>query len=313
MKVKKHHLGIAIGIIVLVAGISFWLVYNRHQETLWQNGSLAALEGRKVYYGPGKEPFKHPTGITVEEDYIYVVDSDNHRIRMFDKDWTPIRSFGGYGKSLGKLGYPMAVTVNENQQLVVTEVNNGRVQVFSKLGESMGVFPQKASLVPGPSAMTSYNGSKIYIFDRGSQLIRVFDSRGKLLGSIGKDGRKGTPRFVMGMDVTGKGKLLVADSGNRGVRIYSPLGLLEERLMRGYNGVPDLTLPRGIAAINENKFALVDSFARKVFILEKHDGRWESRQLNHNFVLPDSADYRDGKLYVTDRGDSCVVVFDNIR
>lgn len=312
MKVRKLHLGIVCAIIVAVVGISFWL-YNRHQEDLWEKGSPLTLEGRKVYYGPGKEPFKHPTGITVEEDYIYVVDSDNHKIRMFDKDWVQVREFGGYGKALGKLGYPMAVSVTENQQLVVTEVNNDRVQLFSKLGESLGVFPQDPSKVPGPSAMTAYNGSKIYIFDKGSQLIRVFDSSGKFLGSMGNDGRKGALRFVMGMDVTRNGRVLVADSGNRGVRIYSPTGLLEEKLLRGYNGVPVFGLPRGVAAIDENRFALVDAFDRKVYILQKRDGRWEGKPLSHTFVLPDGADYLDGKLYVTDRGDNSVVVFDNIK
>ncbi|HEX5222272.1 MAG TPA: 6-bladed beta-propeller, partial [Verrucomicrobiae bacterium] len=79
--------------------------------------------------GPGE--FNRAEGICVDaQDRIYVADSCNHRIQVFDATGKFLREFGHAGTRLGELSYPYDVAVDRAGNIFVCEFGNSRIQVF---------------------------------------------------------------------------------------------------------------------------------------------------------------------------------------
>ena len=62
--------------------------------------------------------------------YLYVADTDNHRIQKFDSDGTFITKLGIEGTNDGEFKYPHDVAVNSLGYIYVADTNNKRVQIF---------------------------------------------------------------------------------------------------------------------------------------------------------------------------------------
>ena len=107
--------------VVIVAG---WLAFvPSAQEPPYQFVSAWGEKGG----APGQ--FNDPTGIAVAGSEVFVSDSRNGRIQVFDLDGRFKRQFGMPGNELSKLGRPMNLTIYGNE-LYVAEYFNDRVQVF---------------------------------------------------------------------------------------------------------------------------------------------------------------------------------------
>src|SRR5918996_3119858 len=78
--------------------------------------------------GPGR--FDDPTGIAVAGNDIFVADSRNGRIQVFDLEGNFKREFGRPGEGPGELGRPMNLTVHDGE-LYVPEYFNDRIHVFA--------------------------------------------------------------------------------------------------------------------------------------------------------------------------------------
>ena len=62
---------------------------------------------------------------------VFVADSDNHRVLLFDPNGEPLAQIGGRGSGAGKLDSPADVTVDPNGVVYVADCNNHRIQVFA--------------------------------------------------------------------------------------------------------------------------------------------------------------------------------------
>jgi DNA-binding beta-propeller fold protein YncE len=91
----------------------------------------------------GSEPgqLARPRGAALGPDgMLYVADSCNHRVQVFDRDGQFVRSISSEGSEPGQLRYPYDVTVGPKGDVYVAEFGNHRVQRFSPQGEARGVW-----------------------------------------------------------------------------------------------------------------------------------------------------------------------------
>ncbi len=317
MKVK-HLLAIA-ATLVLAAGAAFYWYNRQHEATLWSASMMQKTVGQVTVFGPPKDPFKKPVGVAVDKfGRVYVADSDNHRIRIFDQNWQLVRQFGKLGPGREQFAYPVAVALDSVGEVFVSEIENNRVQVVSNQGKFIRWFPKNKTDLKEPSALCIDGDDQVYVFDRGDQKIKVFDRDGNFIRDIGlginqPGGLNQHFRFVMGLAVLKDGPLVVSDSGNRCVKIFDPKnGKLQEEIKGNMVNLLVFQLPRGVAPIGKDKFAVVDTLARKVYVISHKSQGWQAAPLKYDFVLPDGVAYYQGKLYVTDRGSDSIEMFSGI-
>ena len=70
-------------------------------------------------------------GVSVDDQgYIFVSDSGNNRIQIFNPDGTFLRAFGRWGASTGEFKGLEGIAVNSKGNILVADRENHRVQMF---------------------------------------------------------------------------------------------------------------------------------------------------------------------------------------
>ena len=104
--------------------------------------------------GSADSQFILPTGVAVNPSTgnVYVADTQNNRIQVFDSNGTFITKFGSGGSGDGQFFGPVGIAVNPlTGSVYVVDQANSRVQVFDSAGTFITKFgsvaPATASLV----------------------------------------------------------------------------------------------------------------------------------------------------------------------
>lgn len=180
---------------------------------------------RNLRAGP---PFNRPTAVAVADDgEVFVSDGyGNARVHRFGADGTLLASFGEPGDRPGELRTPHCVCLDRTGRVLVADRGNERVQVFSREGGLLAVWPaQRPNAVTalpddtiwiGHSAWnvgnTSWVRGKITSFEPA--FVSVHDADGTLLATVGGGPDPCAPgNFVTahGIAVDARGDLYVAD------------------------------------------------------------------------------------------------------
>ena len=79
----------------------------------------------------GETKLNCPHDVAIDSnDTIYVCDTDNHQICIFNSQGELLRSFGTKGKLPGQFEHPYGIAVDKSGLIYVSDRNNGRVQIF---------------------------------------------------------------------------------------------------------------------------------------------------------------------------------------
>lgn len=125
--------------------------------------------------------FDRPQCLIVNaENILWVADSHNHCIKLFDlNDPEPrlVRSFGQFGTQPGQLHSPYGLVFDRDGTLLVAEHGNHRVQRFSLEGRSLDVWGEPGS-GPGqfynPWALDIDSQGAIHVVDTMNHRVQVF-------------------------------------------------------------------------------------------------------------------------------------------
>ncbi|CAI8052177.1 E3 ubiquitin-protein ligase TRIM71, partial [Geodia barretti] len=104
------------------------------------SGELIKCIGRR---GSNEGEFDVPRGVTLYDNQVYVCDSNNDRIQVFDLDLNFVRSIGSRGKGRGELDAPDDVKFDTAGNMYVAEFGNERVQVMDTSGQFIRIFGQE--------------------------------------------------------------------------------------------------------------------------------------------------------------------------
>lgn len=79
--------------------------------------------------------FYEPVAIASDKQgNIYVLDSKNFRVQVFDSDRRFLRSFGRRGQGPGDLGRPECIDLDDAGNVYVGDPGNGRIEIFDPSG-----------------------------------------------------------------------------------------------------------------------------------------------------------------------------------
>jgi phage tail-like protein len=155
--------------------------------------------GRNAW--PGQ--LRNPRGLLIppHRQVLFVADSGNHRIQIFDLDTYQLLEIwgapaGGSAPALssrpGRFNTPWTLAADADGNVYVVDYGNRRVQKFNPLGEVDPAFASNVSssglLQPVDIAIGIFNGkSWIFVADGSSGKIYVFDEKGgPVLDSAGQ-------------------------------------------------------------------------------------------------------------------------------
>ena len=90
-------------------------------------------------FAPGE--FLRPRALAIDgDDHLYVADSCNHRVQVFDAQGKFLRQWGTRGTAPGQMSYPYDLAIGPDQSLYVCEYGNARVQKFALDGKPLGLW-----------------------------------------------------------------------------------------------------------------------------------------------------------------------------
>jgi len=218
-----------------------------------------------VWGAVGMEPgqFNHPRGLALGPDgHLYVVDSDNHRVQVFDPDGHLVRQWGsncnlatGVGctdlEGNGQFQEPWGIEVDGAGRVYVADTWNHRVQVFDSDGTFLtkwGTYGQTvnaSALLYGPRDIAVDGQGRVFVTDTGNKRIVVYDEQGNYLAQWGEEGSEpGQFREPVGLATDAEGNIYVADTWNQRVQMFGPdLEFVREWPVEGWFGESVLNKP----------------------------------------------------------------------
>ena len=174
----------------------------------------------------GQTP-KWPNSIAVNsKGTIAVSDHKKHCILMFDEDGNFVRKFGCYGKGPGQLCFPAGVTFVNDDELLVVDDRNGRIQQFNvETGNFLKSFGKKGTgdgEFTGPEGIFINDEGHVIVTDYSNNRIQVLDKDGKFMYKFGDNGlgKLNLPSRC----IYHKNKFIVTDRGDNCLKVFDKSG-----------------------------------------------------------------------------------------
>ena len=147
------------------------------------NVKVFSLEGKllgHVGVGQGNVPgaFEFATYITLDSDgNVYVTDTLNCRIQVFDPNGKYARTVGGNGDTPGMFTRPKGIAVDSLGDLYVVDSGWSNVQIFNHQGQILMFFGGRGpmpGLLKNPTSIAIDKDNRIYVGDYINHRIEVY-------------------------------------------------------------------------------------------------------------------------------------------
>ena len=224
------------------------------------------------------EMLRGPTGIAVNsKGVIAVADSEGHCILVFNETGKFVRKIGSYGDENGQLKNPDGVTfVNDDEILVAEECNHRIQQLNVQTGNFVKSFGKEGSgdgefEYPTGVCITS-DGCFIVVADCGNNRIQVFTMDGEPVFKFGDSGpeRLNNPSSC----VCYEEKFIVTDLKNNCVKVFDGKGQFLYKFGGKGNGEGQMDIPC---------CSCVDKYGN-LLVCDSRNGRIQQFSLEGNFT-----------------------------
>jgi len=147
-------------------------------------GRLVRRIGRP---GSAVGQFNFPTHLAMDaQRRLYVTDSMNFRVQVFDPEGKYIYHMGRQGDGSGYLAVPKAVAVDSLGHIYVVDSYFGRISIFNLQGQfllAIGDSGNENGMFQVPGALTIDSANRIYVCDTLNERVQVL----QYIGGPGND------------------------------------------------------------------------------------------------------------------------------
>jgi len=177
----------------------------------------------------GEDVLKRPTGIARDpaRGRIYVADTQEHNIKVFDDNGFLEDIIGSRGTAVGQFNAPTHVYF-KNDKLYVTDTFNTRIQILDIKNDVTQGFGQRGRYVGDlvrPKGLAVDSDENIYVVESYHDYLLVYDKSGHYLMPLGGTGKEvGQFYLPSGVWVDKNDKIYVADMFNGRVVVFQYLG-----------------------------------------------------------------------------------------
>ena len=224
----------------------------------------------------------YPAGISISPDNkVYVCDSHQAQVLVYDTNGKMLESFGAHGTELGQFGLTGRIVFQSANDYYVSDYksdteritfykNRQPVRIVGNSGRNVGEFARSIGICLDDE-------KRLYVCDANNHRVQVFDKTGKLVSSFGSEGDDdGKLYYPYGIEFDPELKvLIVAEYGNSRLSFFSKSGkFLGKFGTRGYLsgqflGIWDIAVGRNyyyVPDYNNNRIALIDKKYLRSFI-----------------------------------------------
>lgn len=298
MKVK-HLLGPVLLIVVSVLG---FLIY----EYVAGTNHDPSLDYILSISGGNKTRLKEPTyAIANEDGKIFIADSGNHRIAVFDKRGHFLYDIGGTG-SRKPLFYPVAIGIL-GDKLLIGDVGSNSIFLYNQDGKYISNWTNVKGIKP--FGIFIDKNKRIFVSDLAGKQILVFSKDGKLVKKIKPE--KVAIDTPAGIALDSKDNLWVADSGNYNVKMIDQNGQVKEI----FDGGPQkpLAMAKGLAVDSKDYIYVADTLSGEIRIFDSFGNDLESIGLSgdkaQTLHYPVGVSSYNDRIYIADQGSNNVQIW----
>ena len=117
------------------------------------------------------------------KDNVYVADTGNHRIQVFDKLGQPVLDnkskpliWGSFGNNSGQFDSLQDIAIDSKDNVYVADTENHRIQIFNKWGEYVskeGKYGKDINSFDHPTSLAVDSKGNIYVVDNANNRVKV--------------------------------------------------------------------------------------------------------------------------------------------
>lgn len=221
--------------------------WNFRVQVFTPDGEFVRAWGQRGEYGLAaqvtpEDAFWGPRAVVVDsEARVYVADTGNKRIRVYDQNGRYLRDIGSGGSGSGQLDEPVGLAISPDGVLYVADTWNRRVSAFlldgtpanifinSQDGTTSNSFRVRAwfdDLGNRPYLALDPVRNLLYVTDPDAGRILIYDLSGNCVGSFGQLNREqpDASQFasVGGLAVDEQGNLFAGDAGSGRILRFDP-------------------------------------------------------------------------------------------
>lgn len=198
---------------------------NSQVKKFDSNGKLLLSWGSP---GSGNGQLLHPNGIFVGEKYVFVADTGNARIDIFDKNSGEfVYSWGSYGDGEGMFHTPVGLAADSQENLLVADSGRNTIQEFNTHFTFMGEFkplPTDYGNFTATSGIALDSKGDIYVSSPDNRILE-FSSIGNFVNFFGSQGsEEGRFNNPTALAIDSNGNFYVADTLNHRIQKFDSYG-----------------------------------------------------------------------------------------
>lgn len=215
------------------------------------------------------EQFNSPQAISISQNkIIYIVDTGNNRIQLYDLNGEFIKSIGGFGFTSDKFDRPMDIWVRSLINIYISDYNNHRIQRYdgnmnylSSLISDDGLDPQFQFYEIISCVLNSQQD--LFLLDCSDNKIIKYNRSGKPERTFG-DYESGDGQLIqpVQMDIVAQKFIIVSDIDHKAIIVYDFFGnYLRKITSELWNS------PSGLAVTDRDEILVADPIAKKIFLI----------------------------------------------
>jgi len=247
-----------------------------------------------------------PTDVEINKSGIYIVDSGNNRVVVFDHQGKFLFSFGRQGSGRGEFLDPVGLGLGKNGQIYVADTGNHRIQIFSNKGQ----FKNQINILDGktpvrPIDVVSHpDTGYIYVSGNNNHKLMVYSRQGKKVTEWGGNGaNSGKFRYPATIALTKDSDIAVVDVLNSRIQLFQPDGRFLVNIGKWGVLPGQLFRPKGVAADRHGQIYVSDSYMNLIQVF--HDSGkllhvLRPRGKRKSMMSPTGIAVRNKHLYVSE-------------
>lgn len=249
--------------IAIDSNFNLWIT-DRNDDTVKVfsiDNNLKMIIGK---IGSGKKEFKTPLDIKILGDRVYVLDSGNARVQVFNLMGNYLYDFGTTGTDDGKLYCPNSFSFDKDGNLWIAESCLKRVQIFDKNGKFIKKVLDRFNSI---GAIEKYDNYMV-ISNLDDNKLYIVDLDGKIVDKIG-DEIESKVYFPQGISVLSDGKIVVTNSGTSTISIFDEKGNFIKSFSSFGAAPGKIQYPLGLAVNSKDEIFVLDTGSHVVEVYDK--------------------------------------------